>query len=364
MRIMKSHNIRVTYLTQVPGPYREKMHERLSGFDSVDYTVVYCAKLEPNRSWNLTFGKYTMHFLKEKARTFKHNDIKVWKLLNSINPDVLIITAFKPTMLFGVLWCWIRRRKLVVYNDGTIESERDYSKVQKLIRRLVFKRTHAFVAPGMGTMELYRHYSIAPEKMFKSCLCIDNAQFSSLRFSCRPYHIMFSGQIIERKMPIFFVEVARRLKAFIPDLKVLVVGDGDMRHQMSNEFRVHDIDADFVGFLEQRELPEYYSSAKIFLFPTLNDPWGIVANEACASGTPVITCPVAGVANDLIVNNINGYVHSPNAEIWADRALSLLLDEKKWYSFSVNAIERVKLFNHDQSANGILESVKYALHTV
>ena len=56
----------------------------------------------------------------------------------------------------------------------------------------------------------------------------------------------------------------------------------------------------FHGFAAQRELPDLYRSAKVFLFPTLADVWGVVANEACAAGLPVIVSPHAGVAGELV----------------------------------------------------------------
>jgi glycosyltransferase involved in cell wall biosynthesis len=360
---MKPNKLRLTYLTQVPGPYREQMHEIIACNASFEYSVIYCTKLEPNRSWKLSYGDYKKFFLTETSKNYRHNNPGVWKLLNRLDPEILIITAFKPTMLYGVLWCMLKRRKLIVYNDGTLESERHFSKVQKLIRKIVFKRTDAFLAPGIGTFDLYKSYSVPEEKMFKSCLCVDNSRFTKKEINEREFHIMFSGQIINRKMPLFFVEVAKHLKKHIGNLKVLVVGDGDQRGEMLEELDKNNIDYLFTGFLDQDSLPSYYSKAKLFLFPTLNDPWGVVANESCASGTPVITNPLAGVANDLVLHNTNGYVLPLDAAVWAEQALQLLNDTGLLNSFSQNAYDTVQAFNHQQSAQGIYESVSYTNST-
>ena len=358
---MANPTTRIAYLTQVPGPYREQMHEILAKQDEIEYSVIYCALLEPNRSWKLELGKYNRYFLSEKAKSFRHNNINVWKLLNKLKPQVLIITAFKPTMLYGYLWCILRGAKLVVYNDGTLESERGYSKIQKIIRKIVFRKAEAFLAPGQGTVDLYNSYQIPDKTIFKSCLCVDNSRFSATKMESRKYHLMFSGQIIERKMPLFFVEVAAKLKKTIPNLKVLVIGDGNMRAAMINALDAQNIDYDFKGFLDQASLPMQYATAKLFLFPTLNDPWGIVVNEACASGTPVLTCPAAGAAHDLVLDHQNGFVLPLDADAWANHALLLLQNEVLWEAFSEKAISTVKDFNHQQSADGIIDSIIYAL---
>ncbi|MBC7507657.1 MAG: glycosyltransferase family 4 protein, partial [Ferruginibacter sp.] len=85
-------------------------------------------------------------------------------------------------------------------------------------------------------------------------------------------------------------------------------------------------------------IPDFYNKAKIFLFPTLSDPWGIVANEACASGVPVITCKNSGSADDLVIDGHNGYVLPLDPEIWADSILKLLTNTNLLQQFSDNAL--------------------------
>ncbi len=350
----------IVYLTQTAAPYRERMHELIKEQNPC-YAVIYCARLEPDRIWKVETGNYEQYFLTDKADHFVHNHPEIWKLLNKLNPDVLIITAFKPTMLYGVFWCMLKRKKLVVYNDGTYVSERNFSFAQKTIRKFVFSQTKAFATPAKSGFDLYKSYGVPERKMFKSCLCIDNARFTPLPMESREYHIMFSGQIVERKMPMFFVEIAKILDKQIPNLRVLIIGEGDMRQQMLAELEKNNINYYFAGYLDQQTLPSFYANAKLFLFPSLNDPWGVVANEACASGTPVITCDNAGAANDLIINGENGYVLPLDADIWAKRALHLLNNRELLDSFSANAVRLVQPFNHQQAANGLLAAVNFAL---
>ncbi len=355
-------NARVVYLTQTTAPYRERMHELIAERIS-NYSVIYCTKLEPDRLWKVEIGNYEHYFLTETADKVlhKHNNPEIWKLLNKLNPDAVIITAFKPTMLYSVLWCMLKRKKLIVYNDGTYISELHFSRVQKLIRKFVFGRTKAFVAPAIGGFDLYKSYGVPERKMFKSCLCIDNTRFTPLPMQDREYDIMFSGQIVERKMPLFFVEIAKKLNSKLKGLKVLIVGEGDQRKTMLEELQKNNINYYFAGYLDQQTLPLFYANARLFLFPSLNDPWGVVGNEACAAGTPVITCENAGIANDLVIDGENGYVLPLDTDAWTEKAFGLLTDEKLLNTFSDNAVKKVQSYNHLQAAEGIVESVMFAL---
>lgn len=358
---MKKSKIRVSYLTQVPGPYRERMHELVHESADFTYDVIYCAKLEPNRSWKLSYGNYPMYFLAEVAKTFRHNNTNVWKLLNKTKPSVLIITAFKPTMLYGVLWCILNGKKLIVYNDGTYDSELHLSFVQKLIRKFVYKLTSSFMAPGNGTVALYKSYGVRSEKIFRSCLCVDNSKLKYQPLQEREFHIMYSGQITERKLPLFFADVAIALNKLFPKLKVLVVGDGVLKDQLLTKLENNHVDFHFAGFLDQNTLFEYYAKSKLFLFTTMDDVWGIVANEACASGTPVITSKDAGVAGELVVHNRNGYVLPYDVSAWVSHILNLLHDQQLLSNFSNQSINLVKQYNHQQAADGLIDAVNYAI---
>ncbi|KQS30677.1 glycosyltransferase family 4 protein [Dyadobacter sp. Leaf189] len=352
---------KLVYLTNVPAPYRERMHEILGEYSSISYSVIYCAKLEPNRDWKLDYGNYEKYFLKEKSKTFKHNNLNVWPLLNNLDPDIVLITGFNPTMLYGVIWALLRGRKLIVSLDGTYQSEKDYSIFHKLVRRFIFPFTKAFVGPSNGSAELFKSYGVNENAIFKSTLCIDNSRFKSPEIKSREYDIMFSGQLIARKMPDFFIEVASELKKTRPALKVLLVGDGPLRQSVLARMDELKLDYVFTGFLDQQSLYSCYPKAKLFLFPTLHDPWGIVANEACASGTPVITCSNAGAADDLVINGENGYILPLDVKIWAEHIEKLLSNENLIQQFSDRAVRKVQSYNHFQAAQGILDAVSFTL---
>ncbi|RDC54299.1 glycosyltransferase [Pedobacter chinensis] len=358
---IKDGKIKIAYLSQVPAPYRERMHELIHQDHQFSYDVIYCAKLEPNRKWELEYGNYKMHFLTDVAKTFRHNNTNVWALLKKLNPNVLIITAFKPTMLYGVIWCLLNGRKIIVYNDGTFNSEKSISMIQKQIRKFVYWVASSFMAPSKGTNDLYNSYGVGNDKIFRSCLCVDNSVFDNLPVRDREFTIMFSGQIIERKLPLFFANIAIELSKKIPGFKALIIGDGEQREEMIERLKQNNVDFEFTGFLDQKILPKYYSRAKLFLFTTKHDEWGIVANEACASGTPVITSVDAGAANDLIIHNINGYILPINVNIWVEHILKLLGNDNLYNEFSINALAMVAAYNHQQAAGGLVDAVNYAL---
>ena len=75
----------------------------------------------------------------------------------------------------------------------------------------------------------------------------------------------------------------------------------------------------FAGFRQIAELPAFYAGAGAFVHPALEEPWGLVINEAMASGLPVLSSRNVGAAEELVVDAETGYVFDPmNIEEMAD----------------------------------------------
>ena len=67
----------------------------------------------------------------------------------------------------------------------------------------------------------------------------------------------------------------------------------------------------FEGFRQYGELPGYYAGAGAFIHPAHEEPWGLVVNEAMASGLPVLVSRRCGCAGDLVAEGENGFLLDP-----------------------------------------------------
>jgi glycosyltransferase involved in cell wall biosynthesis len=67
----------------------------------------------------------------------------------------------------------------------------------------------------------------------------------------------------------------------------------------------------FAGFRQIEELPTFYAGAGAFVHPAFEEPWGLVINEAMASGLPVLSSRNVGAAEELVVDGKTGYLFDP-----------------------------------------------------
>lgn len=359
--------MKIVLVTNIPAPYRLPIYERIARQYGSNFLVIYAAENESNRSWDLNTFAFNHLFLKENVTAKKdgfnyvHNNPDIWNHLKRFNPDVIITTGFNPTHLYAWFFSVLFRKKHIPMTDGWSESEKHLSFIHKWVRKIVYKTSDAFIGASKNSMDLFRSYGVPDQRIFQSHLCIDNLRFDNQKsFDERPYHLMFSGQFTERKLPFFFAEIAQKIAKKIPNLKVLILGNGPLKDEFFGLLKRYHIDFHYAGFVAQEKLPDYYSDAKLFLFPTLLDPWGVVANEAMASGTPVITTPQAGIIDDLLIDQQTGYILPIDSDIWSETVISLLNSSSVWNQLSSNAKRHVQDYNFDAASRGIIDAAEYA----
>ena len=361
--------LKIALVVNEPPPYRIPIFNLIAATPGIQLQVIFFCRREPNRLWDLPPLAFDHVFLKERIRTvngrYIHNNRDVLQALSRFDPDVVIGNGFNPTHLYAQVWTRFKHRQYVPMTDGTVESEQALSQVHKRLRRFTYARSPAFIAASNGGVALYRSYGVPGERCFRSCLCVDNARFNPSWVSQpKVYDFLFCGRIEAAKSPEFALQVARQTGRLLGrKIRMLFVGSGSdepATKALANALSA-DVETDFHGFASQAALPALYQSARLFLFPTRADVWGVVANEACAAGLPVLVSPHAGVADELIINGRNGFVCELNSVLWATRAAYLLRDEKRLRTFGDRSLLLVDQYRFDLAAQGIMAACKSAI---
>jgi glycosyltransferase involved in cell wall biosynthesis len=361
--------LRVAMVANIPPPYRIPIYQRIAETPGIRFEAIFCSLREPNRHWDLPPLDFDHRFLRERFATvngrYIHNNPDVIPALMRFKPDVIITNGFNPTHLYAIAWAKLRGIIHIPMTDGTDVSEQTLSAIHRTVRRLVYSGADAFVAASQGGHRLYRQYGIPDEHRFTSCLCVDNDAFArESSMAEKRYDFIFSGRLESVKNPLFALDVAESVaRRLARKVSILFVGSGNEEEHLKRAagMRSDRVSASFHGFAAQGELPALYATARIFLFPTTWDPWGIVANEACAAGLPVITSPHAGVAGELVIDGENGYVRDLDTESWGEAAESLLTQPELHKRFSQRSRELVGDFTFARAADGLVAACRHAL---
>lgn len=359
--------LRVALITNVPVPYRAPALELLAQQPGIELHVIYCAPAYVDTRLNDFAQHYRTHWLKGRYRTydrrFMHNHLGVVGVLQRLHPQVVITAGYIPTFLYAFAWARWAGAAHVAMTDGTLQSEQSLGLVHRVLRHVVLGRSAACIGASDGSLHLFRRYGVARDRLFKAPLAVPNERFGAGE-TARDADFLFCGRLLKFKGCGFALQVAaavgRRLGRVVT---IDFVGAGEYEAELRRQAQqLGDcVRARFLGYAAQEELPRHYAAARVFLFPSQSDVWGVVANEACAAGLPVIASPHAGAAGELVRDGHNGFVRELDVKTWADAAVMLLEDERLRRAMGERGRQLVNRYSYESAAEAMHAAVRRAV---
>jgi glycosyltransferase involved in cell wall biosynthesis len=173
--------------------------------------------------------------------------------------------------------------------------------------------------------------------------------------------LLYAGRISPHKNLVRIIEAFSALKAELekeekfPDLKLIIIGDELSKHPDLRRTVIRggvQNDVRFMGFVPIEMLRVFYDAAKIFVFPSLYEGFGLPPLEAMAHGTPVVTSNTSSLPE--VVGNAAVLVNPENVFEIMRALLRVLLDQTVREKFKQRGYEQVKKFSWEASARQIL----------
>jgi len=138
----------------------------------------------------------------------------------------------------------------------------------------------------------------------------------------------------------------------------LIIGNGEERKFLSEKIKMYNLNnyVKLLGNITDKELPNYFATADLFVLPTLYETFGWVYIESMASGTPVLTTNVGSVPE--VVDRAGLLIEPKNPGLLADAIEKILFDEKVLGNLKRIGLKRAKMFDWE---NIIKQYEKYYL---
>jgi len=250
----------------------------------------------------------------------------VWAKLNELRPSAVLVPGwYTAPALAAAVWARVHRRRSILMSETT---EQDHRRVwwKESLKRFLIKALFDFgvaggkphvrylLQLGFPLHRIARFYDVVDNLFYKRAA--DLARLSPerrLTFSLPQSYFLYVGRLAPEK------NLSMSLRAFSQYRKsggtwsYVLVGDGPERATL--ERQSHELGLDehvlFAGLKAAKDITTYYAFAGCFLLPSIREPWGLVVNEAMASGLPVIVSTHCGCAQDLVDSGRNGYVFEP-----------------------------------------------------
>lgn len=381
---------RLAILASHPIQYFTPVYRRLALVPGLDVEVWYCRDFGVQPAYDRQFDR-VLQWDVDQLDGYRHRFLfnaspisNTFNPLHAINPgallrvfrgfDALWVNGYTyPSNYFAALGAKMSSTRLLMRSDMGLHMRREPS-MRQSIRDAVVRHwvaaSDALLFIGRRNREAYISYGADERKLFFTpfSVDVDAIATSVARTTNRPAlrsewgipqdHtvVLFAGKLTPRKHPEAMLHLAA---ACGPSVQVVLAGSGPLEQQLRTEAtHVGLSNVSFLGFVNQRRLPEVYALSDIFVMPSEDEPWGLVLNEAMAAGLPPVVCSDVGACADLIQEGETGFTFA-SGDWTAMTALvrQLLADVALREAVGQSARAISSRYNFRATATGVVEAL-------
>jgi len=346
---------------------------------------------------------------------------RVYQPLDGFHPQVVFIPGWSSTLAFAVLrWCVRNNVPAVVMCESTARDERRVWWKEWVKRRLVDLCASALVG-GAPQADYLRALGLPTERIFKGYNAVDNDYFEreaqsarreaqsakreapggkreaesagrqapgAERFAPCALHalperfFLASARFIEKKNLARLIEAYARYRELSAKRQapgaerlapcalrgepwdLVLLGDGPLRSPLCSLRSALGLDGcvHLPGFKQYPDLPAYYGLASAFVHASTTEQWGLVVNEAMASGLPVLVSNRCGCAQDLVREGQNGFTFDPhNVEQLAELMSKMSAPDFPLSTFGAESRRIIADWGPERFARGLKDAAEKAI---
>lgn len=301
------------YITCLPSFYKLELYNKIA--EKIPIFVLFTGEDAEGR--NPDFYKGEINFPYENLTGNKWvKALKVSRIVLKGTYDEVVVGGWNLTAFWAGVLFSPKKKNSVVIESSIFESAT--IGVSAWIKRLFMKRISKVYASGRPHERLARALGFKGEVVITKGVGVFN-------YHPQPTYVpresvikfLYVGRLVEVKNLVFLVKMFNRH----PELSLTIVGFGEQEKELKT---IANENIHFAGAVNNKELPDYYQTADVFILPSKSEPWGLVVEEALNNGTPVMLSDKVGCHEDL-VNENTGVVFKLTEEDFEEK-LSFIMD--------------------------------------
>ena len=176
----------------------------------------------------------------------------------------------------------------------------------------------------------------------------------------KQYDLIFIGRLAKNKGINLLLEAMSKIKIQMPNIKLLIVGDGPKLKSLKLETRNQKLETNVVfhGWANNsQEVAKLLNESGVLVVPSYNEGGPRVALEAMACGVPVLATPV-GIVPDVIGKNERGVIINWDSESIAAEIVKLLNNPELCARYHREGIEFAKKFEKQAAIKNYAEKLQ------
>jgi glycosyltransferase involved in cell wall biosynthesis len=306
--------------------------------------------------------------------SFTYLPLNITNYLIKFKPKVIFSTAFSLWTLIAIFFKIFYRWKVIILYDGSSPGvEYKKSWLRLFLRKITTKFVDAYLTNNQaGKIYLTKVINTEVKRVFVRPYLIPHPK----TYSCSLVNLKINPSLV--KKPIFIVAghvIPRKgIKELLQacsclqkqgyiNYTLLIVGDGAQRQELEAFAAENNLtdQIQWIGYVDYEQVGAYYQIADVFVFPTLEDVWGLVAVEAMMFGKPILCSKWAGAA-EMVKDGENGYIFDPHQPAILAELMSKFIDNPNLIS-QMGAKSQEIMADHtpEAVAKSLAEVVEFVL---
>jgi glycosyltransferase involved in cell wall biosynthesis len=368
-------SVRVAVISPEPTPYRSPLFDRVAVRPEVDLTVIYAARTVAGRTWTVQPHHESVFLSGVRLPGFRsvlrHDyplTFGIGRALRNVRPDVVVVSGWS-TFASQAAIAWSRARGipyllLVESHDlGPRAGWRRFVKGAVVPRLLRGAAGVLVVGTAAHESVLARGARADRVRVFANTVDIEcwmeRADRLPARSSDGDVVVLSVGRLVPDKG--FDVLLHAIAQAGDERLRLVIAGDGPEATRLAELAEELGVRVEIKGDLPEAALAAEYVAADVFALLSRHEPWGVVVNEAAASGLALVLSDRVGAAHDLLRDGENGFL-VPAGEVAAAAAAlgRLAADASLRRSAGVLSREVVREWGYEPSVENFVAAVRDA----
>jgi glycosyltransferase involved in cell wall biosynthesis len=196
--------------------------------------------------------------------------------------------------------------------------------LKKLIVKILFdaavvggRRSASYLNKlGMRESKIFLGYDVVDNQFFSDQVDQYRRRTQNTRRAPARQSFLYVGRMAPEKNLPGLLRAFANYRRQGGSWSLVLVGDGPLKKKIQADPAAKEVASatTFAGSKDIQGLVPHYAEASCFVLPSVREPWGLVVNEAMASGLPVIVSARCGCADDLVEDGMNGYIFDPDAD--------------------------------------------------
>jgi colanic acid/amylovoran biosynthesis glycosyltransferase len=277
-----------------------------------------------------------------------------FRRLRSLNP-VLLHAHFGPAGLRALCLAeWLHIPLVTTFHgfDATIEDgflTTSVFKQARYVRRrhILGRRGRLFLAVSQFIKRKMLERGFSEKKIVVHYTGVDTDFFRVDQVVEREPIVLFTGSLNQQKGCEYLIQAMARVQAAMPDIELVVIGEGPLRQRLEALAREKLTRFRFLGTQNPNTVRHWMNRAKVFSVPSVaaesgaEEGFGMVFAEAQAMGCPVVSFSTGGIPEAVAHEQTGLLAKERDAETLSEFILLLLGNEALWRQMSAAGRNRV-----------------------